>query len=231
MPLHDWSRVPAGLFHDFHQSWTVQICDALNACSLPKGNSALIERSLVTHYGDGSRAEFLTKSNASCSDNAFYAGRANRIVLRHHLSQILAVIEIVSPGNKDSRAALRNFVDKTLDFLKSGIHVLVVDLFPPTQRDPFGIHKLIWDEIEEEPFVLPPGKDRILVAYETGRERAAYIEPVGVGDVLPDMPVFLSNDLHVLAPLESTYMATWNASPEEFRVAIETGVMPQPDED
>lgn len=23
MPLHDWTRVPAGLFHDFHQSWSM----------------------------------------------------------------------------------------------------------------------------------------------------------------------------------------------------------------
>jgi hypothetical protein len=37
---------------------------------------------------------------------------------------------------------------------------------------------------------------------ETGGERAAYIEPVGVGDKLPEMPLFLSNTLHVLVPLE-----------------------------
>ena len=39
----------------------------------------------------------------------------------------------VSPGNKDSRAALRDFVEKTVDCLRKGIHVLIVDLFPPTQ--------------------------------------------------------------------------------------------------
>ena len=31
MPIHDWSRVPSGLFHDFHQSWSIRIKDALNA--------------------------------------------------------------------------------------------------------------------------------------------------------------------------------------------------------
>ncbi len=59
----------------------------------------------------------------------------------------MAVIEILSPGNRDSRAALRNFVEKTIGFLRAGIHVLIVDLFPPTPRDPFGIHKAVWDEI------------------------------------------------------------------------------------
>ena len=31
MPIHDWSHVPAGLFHHFHQHWAVSICDTLNA--------------------------------------------------------------------------------------------------------------------------------------------------------------------------------------------------------
>jgi hypothetical protein len=113
--------------------------------------------------------------------------------------------------------------------LRAGIHVLIVDLFPPTPRDPFGIHKVIGDEISEEPFVFPQGKDRILVSYDAGAERVAYVEPVGVGDVQPDMPLVLSEHFHVMVPLEPTYQATWDANPEEMRLAVETGVMPQPD--
>jgi hypothetical protein len=139
------------------------------------------------------------------------------------------VIEILSPGNKDSRAALRDFVEKTVDCLRKGIHVLVVDLFHPTQRDPYGIHKVIWDEIVEEDFTFPDGKDLILVSYKTGGERAAYIEPVTVGDALPEMPLFLTHDLHVMVPLELTYQATWDASPEELRIAVETGLVPEPE--
>ena len=30
MPMHDWSRVYSGMFHDFHQSWSIRIKDALN---------------------------------------------------------------------------------------------------------------------------------------------------------------------------------------------------------
>ena len=29
MPIHDWSRVPSGLFHDFHQRWSIQIKDGI----------------------------------------------------------------------------------------------------------------------------------------------------------------------------------------------------------
>ena len=60
---------------------------------------------------------------------------------------------------------------------------------------------------------------------------SAFIEPVTVGDVLPDMPLFLWNGVHVPTPLELTYQATWDASPEGMRLAVETGVMPDADEE
>jgi hypothetical protein len=44
MPIHDWTRVDANLFHDFHQTWTIGIRNALNSGLLPKGFSALVER-------------------------------------------------------------------------------------------------------------------------------------------------------------------------------------------
>ena len=87
----------------------------------------------------------------------------------------------------------------------------------------------IWDEIEEREFVFPEGKDRILASYETGDVQAYYVEPMGVGDILPEMPLFLTNGWQVPVPLESTYQATWNTSPEDFRLAVETGVMPDLD--
>lgn len=105
----------------------------------------------------------------------------------------------------------------------------MIDLFPPTPRDPFGIHKAIWDEIEEKDFAFPDGKDRILASYETGQAQAYCVEPVGVGDVLPAMPLFLSTGWQVPVPLESTYLAAWTTSSEEFRLAVETGVMPEVD--
>ena len=212
MPVHDWSRVDANLFHDFHQTWSISIRNALNAGLLPPGYSALVEQ----HAG-------------GLVPDAVLAARGNRIVIHHRLGDVVCVIEIVSPGNKCSRNALRSFVQKTTEFLRQGIHLLVIDLLPPTRRDPQGIHKAIWDEIEEEEFTFPEGKDRILVSYETGGVRAAYVEPVAVGDQLPDMPLFLTNDLHIMVPLERTYQATWEASPEEMRMAIVTGIMPEPD--
>ncbi len=52
MPVHDWSRVPSGLFHDFHQSWSIRIKDALNTGRLPNGVAALVEQRAVPKESD-----------------------------------------------------------------------------------------------------------------------------------------------------------------------------------
>ena len=245
MPLHDWTRVPAGLFHHFHQDWSIEIARELNRGRLPQGLSALVEQRSGPRESDvlaieSARAsespDISTDTTIATADppvtqivrrtnKGIYAERANRIVIRHHLGRTVSVIEIVSPGNKDGRAALRDFVEKSIDFLRAGIHVLVVDLFPPTSRDPFGIHKAIWDEIEEEDFDLPGEKDRVIASYETGDEQIAYIELRGVGEELPKMPLFLTNSLHIRVPLEQTYQAAWDASPQDLRHAVETGTI------
>ncbi len=98
---------------------------------------------------------------------------------------------------------------------------MIVDLFPPSDRDPQGIHKAIWDELADQPFELPAGKPLTLVSYQAGDGFTAHIEPVGVGDELPDMPLFLTRDEHVPVPLASTYAATWAVSPKPLRELVE----------
>src|SRR5215468_8474616 len=44
MPIHDWTRVRSNRFHDFHQSWTIAIRNALNAGRLPPGYFAMVEQ-------------------------------------------------------------------------------------------------------------------------------------------------------------------------------------------
>jgi hypothetical protein len=248
MPVHDWSRVDANLFHHFHQRWTIAICDALNAGLLPSGYSALVEQ----HAG-GLVPDVLTLERRSRPESPAASGgvitatppkttlvrqakivlaaRGNRIVIRHRLGEVVCMVEVVSPGNKSGRAVLRAFVEKTIDFLRQGINVLVVDILPPTPRDPQGLHKAIWDELEEEPIELPPGKPLTLAAYVagdllSGSETTAYVEMIGVGDVLPDMPAYLDRSNYVPVPLEATYQTAWSNCPVDFRELVETGKLP-----
>jgi hypothetical protein len=154
------------------------------------------------------------------TDRQFYAKKANRIIVRHHLGEIVAVIEIVSPGNKDSTKSLNDFAQKIVSFLDAGIHALIVDLFPPTKRDPFGIHKAIWDQMIEEDFAFPEGYDRIAVAYEADEQLTAYVEPLRLEDPLPQMPLFLLDRFSVKVPLEETYMEAWSDTPEVVRKLV-----------
>ena len=105
--------------------------------------------------------------------------------------------------------------------LSNGLNLLVVDLFPPTPRDPQGIHKAIWDEFGEEPFAFLPDKPLTVASYIGGDIPTAYVESVGVGDVLPSMPIFLSEDHYVPAPLEVTYLQAWAVYPAMLKELIE----------
>jgi hypothetical protein len=44
MPVHDWTRVALGVFHDFHHAWIEEIKRALNAGLLPDDYYALAEQ-------------------------------------------------------------------------------------------------------------------------------------------------------------------------------------------
>jgi Protein of unknown function (DUF4058) len=239
MPIHDWTRVRANRFHDFHQSWTVAICNALNVAQLPSGYFAMIEQKTVTPVPDVVTLELTPPSGSTAggtavdlqppktrfvmrSEAAGYARRANRITIRHPDGDVVAILEIVSPGNKDSRHALHAFARKAVEFLQAGVHLLIVDLFPPSRRDPQGIHKAIWDRLRDEPFLLPPDKPLTLAAYAVGTETVAYVEPVAVGDLLPDMPIFLTGDRYVACPLETTYQTAWQQFPAPLRLPLES---------
>jgi hypothetical protein len=236
MPIHDWTKAPSGIFHHFHQRWIAALRDAFNLGGLPSGYFALAEQvaggpipdvltfqqsAPLARGDDGGgvavasappKTRFIAQAEAEQ-----YAAKANKIAIYHPLGYVVAVLEIVSPGNKDSRHALRALVEKAVAFLHQGIHLLIVDLFPPSLRDPQEIHKAIWDEIREEPFELPADKRLTLVSYSAGPTKTAYIEPVAIGDQLPDMPLFLTPQRHVLARLDETYAATWTVCPEPMK--------------
>jgi hypothetical protein len=43
MPVHDWSRVDAGIFHSFHGAWIAELAKALNSGLLPPDHYPLGE--------------------------------------------------------------------------------------------------------------------------------------------------------------------------------------------
>jgi hypothetical protein len=154
----------------------------------------------------------------------FYRRKQATVAIRHVSDdRVVAMIEIVSPGNKASRHPLRAFVEKAAFLLEKGIHLLAIDLFPPTPRDPQGIHAAIWDEIAGAEYTLPPDRPLTLASYETALTVKAYVEHIAVGELLPEMPLFLAPGAHVPAPLEATYQSAWTAVPRRWRTVLEEG--------
>jgi hypothetical protein len=117
----------------------------------------------------------------------------------------------------------RSFVAKAVELLDGGVHLLIADLFPPTARDPQGVHLAIWQELvgEAEGFAPPPDAPLTLVSYRAGPGPEAYVEPTAVGTPLIDMPIFLTRDTYVPVPLEATYQAAWEAVPAYWQNVIE----------
>lgn len=240
MPMHDWTKVDAGIFHAFHHRWISALSDALNEGRLPADYYALPEQfaagfgtdvlTLQGHPGGGGsvtesvgdtatmlQARPRTRFTAE-TDTEFYRRKQSALVLRHVSDdRIVAIIEIVSPGNKSSRHALRAFVDKVCDLLERRIHLLIVDPFPPGPRDPGGMHAAIWEQVQEDTFQTPADQPLTLVAYECDTTTRAYIETIAVGQSAPDMPLFLEPNGCVLVPLQATYDTAFAAMPRRWR--------------
>src|SRR5690242_13290633 len=123
MPVHDWTRVPAGIFHDFRTAWLGWLRHVLNGGTLPAGYYALIDqdageigpdvltlRSAENGESDGNGHQPGTLPGASTVAVApprvrFTARlerqgqrrRERRVVIRHVSDdRLIALIEIVS---------------------------------------------------------------------------------------------------------------------------------------
>ena len=242
MPIHDWTRVDAGIFHHFHQNWVPELSRVLNEGRLPPDYYALVEQvsggrwpDVLTLQGPARlqpsppeprgglmldevppHVQFRLKAEGDA-----YVAKASSVVIRHVSGdRVVAVLEVVSPGNKSSRSRLEEFVGKATQMLRAGIHLLIVDLFPPGPRDPEGIHKAIWGEFVDNDFTLPREKPLTLASYAAGTYPEAFIEPVAVGARLSDMPLFLSPDVYVPVPLEASYQSAWEAMPGRWREVL-----------
>lgn len=227
MPIHDWTRVPTHAYHDFHGRWLYAIRDSLNSGVLPSGYYARAEQTMRTMGPDVLTLQTLPPDPTAARAPAGGAAtrvryqataapvptrtRQRRVGVRHTSDdRLVAIIEPVSPGNKASRHATRTFVTKAARAVFEGIHVLLIDPFPPGRRDPNGLHAIIWDELGGEPFTLPADQPLTLAAYEAATPAPrCYVERVAVGQSLPDMPLFLETDYSVDLPVEATYSAAF----------------------
>ncbi|WP_179131500.1 DUF4058 family protein [Candidatus Entotheonella palauensis] len=229
MPLHNWpnARVP---WRSFHNHWIVRLVEYLNADVLPPGFQARptelivgIEPDLLllqaTDQSASDRQISLQTALGEATTTAILPPPAELpmvgIYSAYDTHRLVAVIELVSPGNKDRPEAVQHFVEKILFLLQEGIHVMVIDVIRlPRQsiRRPILKRLGLNDEIDSHQVwvssycSLPDGEPQ---PHLKVREWA---QTVGANASLPDLPLFLHTDQQwVMVDLESTYQATLRA--------------------
>ena len=247
MPVHDWTQVDAGIFHDFHNAWTIEIRNALNGGLLPHGYYALTEQHTGDYIADVLALQTQgvePETPISTTDGGVALAEAPpRVTKKETLAKIrrpryaqrsvairhvsghrrVALIEIVSPGNKDRALHVTEFVAKAVDLLQHGIHLLLLDLLPPGRHDAQGMHGALWRRLagRAKRYDLPVEKPLTLSAYIAEVPLDAYINHLAVGEVLPEMPVFLKTDRYINVPLEATYQAAYQGAPAFWRKVLE----------
>jgi Protein of unknown function (DUF4058) len=240
MPVHDWTRVSDGTFHDFHYSWVLEIKRALMRGLLPKGYYVMAEQlggdlgapDVLTLQAAGAETQSegplagtatltetppVVHARTTIARDA-YARVQRTLVIRHTSDdRIVAMIEVLSAGNKSSRHALRSFLDKAVAALDGGIHLLLIDIHPPGPRDPNGIHGALLNEIGSEDYLLAGERPLTVAAYIGGPVVEAFVAHFAIGEPIPQMPLFLTRENYVRVPLEVTYMAAWEDVPPQYQ--------------
>lgn len=247
MPVHDWTLVEAGIFHDFHVTWVPEIKKVLNGGLLPEGYYALAEQHagraiadvLTLHVspadieppplppptGGTAVAEAPPRVRYKQTIEPVSLRARRRSLAIRHISghRLVALLEIVSPANKDRVAHIEDFAAKAVSALDAGIHLLVLDLLPPGPHDPYGIHGVIRQRLEEsdEPYDLPAEAPLTLASYAAGPRVEVCLEHLAVGAALTEMPLFLRPDRYVNVPLEPTYHSAFQGLPAFWRDVLE----------
>jgi hypothetical protein len=237
--------VDAGTYHAFHSSWLIHLSETINGL-LPSDYYALPEQHMGRKIADvltlHSSDEPESPANSTGEDTggiavldappkvsrtvviapATQASRRTLAIRSAAGHRLVAIIEIVSPGNKSGTTPVREFIDKVREAIRARIHVVVIDLFPPGNFDAHGLAGTIVEQYgvaytSEWPEDKPLNQASLCV----GVEVVAYIEHLKIGDRLPEMPLFFRPDRYINLPLEMSYGQAFRGMPALFRKVLE----------
>ena len=219
MPLHDWTD-RAG-WEGMHIFWMTEIARALRG-SLPPGYRAVIGSSPLVAVGIapvkpdvGVTSETPSPPPASIPQTApepdvevaIATLEEDATVLVEREGRLVAAVELISPRNKDRPAAREQYGGRYLNYLRGGVHLLLVDV----HRRPLGFSfaQLIAEGLQQA-LPAPPAPSAVsyrvgAAAAQGGRMLGVWQQALTVGDVLSPMPLPLSSDDVVMVDLESTY--------------------------
>jgi hypothetical protein len=235
MPLRDHFHPPlsqARHWEAFHAGWTVEISRTLNRRILPSGYFAeaqvhvgsRVEVDVATFEQVSQRHE-VESSNGGVAVAAAvetWAPPTTTLVMPAVFTDdievqvygtsggttLVAAIELISPGNKDRRESRRAFAAKCASYLQRGIGLVIVDIV--TERLA-NLHNELIDLLEQpETFRFADEMPLYAASYRpsrrtTGDQVEMWLNPLGVGQSLPTVPLALRGAATVPVDLEATY--------------------------
>jgi hypothetical protein len=228
MPLHDWTNLSD--WESVHQLWIVELFRWLKR-HLPAGYRAGLGTVPALTIGSPSvhpdvnvrRGNRLPAGVPDAAEGAGPAGEAaswppdaevavltldpSVVVQVTQQGRLIAVVELVSPRNKDRRQARLTAQNRYLGYLMHGVHLMLVDV----HRQPLTFS--FADALARALAIAqPPCPAPLAVSYRVGdtaagggRLLATWRRPLTVGAPLPALPLPLTLDLALLVDLEQTY--------------------------
>jgi Protein of unknown function (DUF4058) len=233
MPLHDHFQPPidetapwAGL----HTVWSTFITGQLNQGKLPPGYFAVPSVHLgVTLEADVGTLEKEEENSSNGEPDAggvataVWAPPAPPLLMKTNLAdldvvevqvflkrelRLVAVVELVSPANKDRPTHRTAFVSKVAGYLQHEVGVIVVDVVTECHENLHAELMRLLDAPEDATLAL--ASDLYAAAYRaTGKGKRARLEiwpaPLAIGLSLPTLPLWIAPARAVPLDLESSY--------------------------
>jgi Protein of unknown function (DUF4058) len=220
MPLHDWNELTN--WETVHAAWIVELHRWLKP-RLPEGFRstlatvpALVVAPVPVHP-DLSVHRQPEPSGAASGDLLDIApdervtlavAEAERAVHVYFRGNLVAVLELISPANKDRPDKRRRATDRYVGYLLNGIHLLLVDVHPRPQG--FSFADDLAAALQYTTPTLPPP---LAISYRVGsldRQEGLDLEvwrrPLSIGQPLVALPLPLTRELAVRVELEPTYV-------------------------
>jgi Protein of unknown function (DUF4058) len=225
MPLRDHFRPPItrhGSWESLHGMWPATIVQQLRK-QLPSG----FVSALRVHLGP----YFEIDTSRERSDRPFIVGDAAtlapprptwavetdvpeddeyevQIYRADEERTLVAVIEIVSPANKDRPDKRRAFVGKCAALLRKGVAVSIVDVVTIRHANLYAEVMAFVGHPDPTMGAEPPATYAASCRWVSGERRArleAWVHPMAVGEPLPPLPVWLADDVSVVFDLDRSY--------------------------
>jgi hypothetical protein len=232
MPLLDHFHPPLHgprCWEDFHHAWATVIAQHLNHGILPPDYFAEPEISVGPELEIDAALELTRPESGDVGTvTAVWSPPRPRIAAKVDFArldsyeirvyqdlggaELRAAIALISPANKDRKGSRQTFAAKCAGYLKHGIAVVIVDIVTARKAN---LHAELFDTLavkgRRAAWHSPSGLYAVAYRPVTTRKSPrveVWPEALALGEILPEVPLWLSLDVCVPVRLEDSYVDT-----------------------